>query len=95
VEFFRQGGFRWGICGRRERVRVRGEPWKARVSYLWSDRAESAGGPAGARKKEVHRTVRAGGCNGARRDDEWVPHAVTLLPSAMRQKKRTGQLAHA
>jgi hypothetical protein len=74
---------------------VRGEPWKARVSYLWSDRAESAGGLAGARKKEVHRTVRAGGCNGARRDDEWVPHAVTLLPSAMRQKKRTGQLAHA
>jgi hypothetical protein len=40
------------------------------TSYLGSNRAESVGGPASARKTEAHRAIRAGGCNGRRQDDE-------------------------
>jgi hypothetical protein len=57
-------------------MRVRGKPWKAGISFLWFDRADSVGDPAGARKMEVHRAVRASGCNGARR--------MTMLTSGTR-----------
>jgi hypothetical protein len=40
------------------------------TSYLGSNREESIGVLASARKREAHRAIRAGSCNDRRQDDE-------------------------